>query len=239
MNHYQQGYLAGLTNEVAAQNPLFNMHKEFNAGVQAKIEGQQFNEDTWPELSLTFREGYKSQDFAHLKSKGEILKTGYTNWKNGHLSGLNKLNHVLAKDVHSVSFEVNVAVTAKSTIQYDPFIQHYTFLDYENEVYRIEARHRHCLTSEYPNQDIINIYPCLPGGVTLKDIEDELGREVLIGTHNILQSASAGYQPITLQNINFFGKSFSVYDKLLLDIPQWNLEAQERVDWPLPIRTFK
>lgn len=238
MNHYQQGFLAGLTNEAADTNPLLTMYNEFLAGEEARKQNIKFNEEAWPELSLTFREGFKSLEFVHLASKGGILKAGYSDWIEGHVSGLNKYNNVLAKDVLSVSFEVSVAVTAVNKEEHKPFIQHYTFLDHRNEVYRIEARHRLALKSVYPSEHIINNCPCLPGSISTADIEHELGKDILIGTHDILQSASAGYQPITLKGINFLYKSFQAYTKLLLDVPHWNIEANNSVDWELKMPIF-
>ncbi|MFT6909132.1 MAG: hypothetical protein ACJAS1_005843 [Oleiphilaceae bacterium] len=238
MNHYQQGFLAGLTNEAADTNPLLTMHIEFLAGEQAKQQSKNFNEESWPDLSLTFREGFKSLEFGHLASKGAILKTGFKEWELGHLSGFNKYNNVLASDVLSVSFAVSIAVTAFHKEEHESFIQHYTFLDHRNDVYRIEARHRLGLNSVYPREHIINKCPCLPGSFSIADIENESGKEIMIGTHDILQSASAGYQPITLRGINFLSKSFQSYTKLLLDVPQWNIEANNSVDWELKMPIF-
>jgi hypothetical protein len=238
MNHYQEGFLAGLSNKAADTNPLLALYNDFIAGENAKKENKQFCESAWRELSLTTREGFKSSSFAHLYSKGAILKRGYNDWQLGYKSGLNKYNNVLADDVHSVAFSISVEMNAATKGMYAPFIQHYTFLDHRNEVYRIEARHRHGLTSVYPNEHVINKTPCLPDQLTINDIGAELNKEVLIGVHDILQSAARGYQPIVIKGLHFLSKNFHVYSKLLLDIPQWNAEASALVDWELKLPKF-
>lgn len=238
MNHYQQGFLAGLNKEPSINNPLQIMVNEFDAGVKAKIAKQVFTETSFRENTLTFREGYKSSGFAHLASKGRMLKTACDEWMLGHKSGINKINNVLAEDVHNVAFNVDVEINAVNEVAYTPFVQSYTYLDHQNEVYRIEARHRHGLTSCYPNDHIINRSPCLPDKIKLKDIEKELGQAVLITTHDILQNSYRGYHPITIQGINFLTKSFQGYIKLALDISQWNEEAKKQVTWRLDQPTF-
>lgn len=238
MNHYQQGFLAGLTNKAAETNPLLTMYNEFLAGEEAKKQNMKFNVETWAELSLTFREGFKSLEFVHLASKGSILKIGYNNWVEGHVSGLNKYNNVLSTEQHSIPFTVSVPLTAKNNEAIAPFVQHYTFLDHRNEVYRIEARHRLGLTSVYPSEHIINKSPCMPGNVSTTDLMDELNSEVVIGVHDILQSSITGYRPLKINGINFLTKAFQEYTKLLIDIPQWNVEANKLVDWELNMPDF-
>jgi hypothetical protein len=239
MNHYQSGFLAGLNNQAANTNPLLVMASQFNEGREAKDNNVKFTETNWVDKPLTFREGYKSKGFAHLENKGRMLDRGFESWSLGHTSGLNKFHNVLDKNVHSVSFTVSVEVTALNKDVYDPFTQKYTYLDHTNEVYRIEARQRFGLTSVYPDQHIINEVPCLPGTVTALEIQEEVGCEILIDTHDILQSASKGYQPLTVKGINFVQKSFSSYVKMLLDIPQWNREAADSVNWAVGMPSFK
>jgi hypothetical protein len=238
MNHYQQGFLAGLNEEPTINNPLQLMVNEFDAGVNAKNTKKVFSERSFCENSLTFREGYKSSGFAHLASKGLMLKVGCKDWTLGHKSGVNKFNNVLDGDVHNVAFNIDVETNAVNKDVYTPFVQFYTYLDHQNEVYSIEARHRHGLTSCYPNYHIINRSPCLPEKIKISELESTLGQTILITTHDILQISYRGYHPLTIQGINFLTKSFQGYMKLALNIPQWNEEAKKQVTWRLDQPTF-
>jgi hypothetical protein len=241
MNHYQKGYLSGLNNEAPDANPLSVMVTQFKAGLAAKLNNTKFTEALWVAQPLTFREGYKSKNFAHLDCKGKMLINGFEDWLLGHASGLNKMNNTIALDVHSAAFTISIETQSTYVGKKDflPFVQHYTYLDHRNEVYRIEALHRYGLTSSYPHQHRITETPCLPGGLTALDVHKELGLEVLFDTHDILQSSSKGYQPITVQGVNFVYKSFQKYVKMLLDIPQWNIEASKSVPWDLELPVFE
>lgn len=238
MNHYQQGFLAGLKKEPLSNNPLKIIADNFIAGVKAKTDKMKFTQETFKNESLSFREGYKSSEFAHLKAKGAMLMNGNDQWNKGHASGLNKANNVLAPNVHSAKFKVSVQVTAKHKGVYEPFFQYYTFEDHSNEVYRIEARHHYNLNSKYPNQEVFDLTPTLPNSVSEADIEEAVGKCVSLSTFNILQSASRSYQPITIKGINFLMRNFQVYIKLALNIPEWNMEANEQVDWDITQPSF-
>ena len=178
-------------------------------------------------------------EHAHLKVKGKNLQEAFNQWNLGHTSGFHKANNTLEPGVHSAAFNVVVQTSLTSKEKYEPFQQHYTYNDHRNEVFRIEARHRHNLSSVYPSEHIINGYPCLPDNLTISDVEKALGSMVSLYAHDILQKSYAGYQPFSLLGVNFLIKHVQQHIKVALDIEQWNLEAQLQVDWNVELPVFK